>query len=82
MFGVFGDTCQRTLGCFGKSLCRRVEQTGLAARSLADNLGHAVTIAATFCIPDTGNALVDGGTGADLPGPGAVSIAGTFQTTP
>ena len=50
--------------------------------NLTDNAAHAVTIAAVFCIPSTGNALVDGGTGADLPGPGAVSIRGTFQITP
>ena len=49
---------------------------------LTDNLPHAVTISAVFCIPATGSALVDGGTGADLPGPGAVSIRGTLQLTP
>jgi hypothetical protein len=74
--------CQRTPGCFGKVGCRRIVETGGAAGSLADGQTHAVTIAATFCIPATGNALIDGGTGADLPGPGAVSIRGTFRTIP
>jgi hypothetical protein len=36
-----------------------------------------VTLASTFCIPATGNGAVDGT--ADLPGPGAVSLPGTFS---
>ena len=48
----------------------------------ADHAAHPVTIAATFCIPATGNAIIDGGTAADLPGPGAVSIRGTFRLAP
>ncbi len=79
-----GNFCpsQRTAGAFGKSTARRIEETGSAAGNIADNASHPVTIAATFCIPATGNALVDGGTGADLPGPGGVSIRGTLQTLP
>jgi hypothetical protein len=34
------------------------------------------TLASTFCIAATGNGIVDGA--ADLPGPGAVSLPGTF----
>ncbi|HUL98817.1 MAG TPA: hypothetical protein VLU24_05250 [Mycobacterium sp.] len=78
----FGSTCQQTAGCFGIPGCARIEETGQASAPLTDNLTHNVTIAATFCIPATGNALVDGGAGADLPGPGAVSIRGTLQTVP
>jgi hypothetical protein len=74
--------CQRTAGCFGRAGCRRIQENGIPAGSLTDNQPHPVTIAATFCIPATGNSLIDGGTGADLPGPGAVSIRGTFQTVP
>jgi hypothetical protein len=74
--------CQRTPGCFGRAACRRIEETGSPAGNLGDAQAHNVTIAATFCIPSTGNSLIDGGTGADLPGPGAVSIRGTFRTVP
>jgi hypothetical protein len=77
-----GSTCQRTAGCFGRTNCARIEESGSAAGSLVDNATHPVTISAVFCIPATGNALVDGGAGADLPGPGAVSITGTFQLLP
>jgi hypothetical protein len=35
-----------------------------------------VTVGSTFCIPMTGNGLVDAS--AALPGPGAVSLPGTF----
>ena len=77
-----GSTCQRTQGCFGRATCKRIEESGATAGNLTDNLAHPVTIAAVFCIPASGSALVDGGTGADLPGPGAVSIRGTFQITP
>jgi len=79
-----GNFCpsQRTAGAFGKTTSRRIEEAGQAAGSLIDNAPHAATVSAVFCIPATGNALIDGGTGADLPGPGAVSIRGTVQTQP
>jgi hypothetical protein len=35
----------------------------------------ATTVASVFCIPITGNGLID--VVADLPGPGAVSVPGT-----
>jgi hypothetical protein len=44
---------------------------------------HAVTLAATFCVPPVGGALgflINGA--ANLPGPGAVSIPGTFNLVP
>jgi len=80
----FPDCQQRTAGAFGPAgqAAHTINETGSPAGSLADNQSHPVTIAATFCIPATGNALIDGGTGADLPGPGAVSIRGTFRTMP
>jgi hypothetical protein len=80
--GKFCGASQRTAGAFGKTTARRIEEAGSPAGALSDNAPHAVTIAASFCIPATGNAIIDGGTGADLPGPGAVSISGTFQTSP
>ncbi len=44
---------------------------------LGANLSNpfATTLAGTFCIPATGNGVVDGL--SDLPGPGAVSVPGT-----
>jgi hypothetical protein len=80
--GLLGDPCQRTQGCFGRTTCKNISETGSPAGNLTDNAAHAVTIATTFCIPASGSGLVDGGTGADLGGPGAVSIRGTFQITP
>ena len=77
-----GETCQRTQGAFGRLTAKFIRETGQASSSLTDFAAHNVTISATFCIPGTGNGLIDGGTGADLPGPGAVSIRGTFQLTP
>ena len=35
------------------------------------------TLASVFCIPATGNGLIDGA--ADLPGPGATSLPGTLE---
>jgi hypothetical protein len=75
-------TCQRTKGAFGNPTAARITETGAVAGNLTDNAAHAVTVSAVFCIPGTGSSLVDSGTGADLPGPGAVSIRGTLQITP
>jgi hypothetical protein len=41
------------------------------------NVPAPVTLASVFCIPSTNNGLVDGT--ANLPGPGAVSLPGTFE---
>jgi hypothetical protein len=76
------STCQRVRGAFGNQTAAHIKESGSPAGDLTDNLAHPVTISAVFCIPNTGSLLVDGGTGADLPGPGAVSIRGTFQLTP
>jgi hypothetical protein len=78
--GKFCGPSQRTMGAFGKPTARRIEENGTPAGNLMDGMPHPVTIAAVFCIPPTNNALIDGSLGADLPGPGAVSIRGTFQT--
>jgi hypothetical protein len=37
---------------------------------------ESTKLASVFCVASTGNGLVDGST--DLPGPGAVSLPGTF----
>ncbi len=58
-----------------------ITETGSpAASDLSDNLPHDATLAAVFCIPATGNAIIDGA--ADLAGPGATSLPGTIQILP
>jgi len=64
-------------GCFGQPGCRSFELLGLPAGAL-DAGGSPVLLASTFCIPATGNLLVDGAAG--LPGPGAASLAGVLST--
>jgi hypothetical protein len=64
---------QRTRGAFGGP-ARRIRETGSPLLSEIPNV-FATTLAGTFCVPATGNFLIDAL--ADLPGPGAVSIPGT-----
>jgi hypothetical protein len=63
-------------GCFGSTACRTINENGVAAGALAIGTPKTATLASTFCIPGTGNGAVDGS--ANLPGPGAVSLPGTF----
>jgi len=64
---------QRTAGAFGKTAARTIIENGVPSGSITDGLPHAATLASVFCVPKTNNALVD--PSADLPGPGAISIA-------
>jgi hypothetical protein len=59
-------------GAFGGQ-AGTIRETG---SPLLGNLGNlfATTLAGTFCVPSTGNPIIDGL--ADLPGPGAVSVPG------
>lgn len=57
-----------------------ITENGSPAGDVTDHAAHAATLAAAFCIPATGNGLIDGA--ADLPGPGAVSLPGTVQILP
>jgi len=57
-----------------------ITETGSPAGDLTDNQPHAARLGAVFCIPETGNGLIDGA--ADLAGPGAVSLPGTVQILP
>ncbi|MGH7893522.1 MAG: hypothetical protein ACREQL_02585, partial [Candidatus Binatia bacterium] len=54
-----------------------VEEVGVPAGAISDMAPHGATLASVFCIPATGNPLIDGA--ASLPGPGAVSLPGTVQ---
>jgi hypothetical protein len=54
-----------------------IDQQGAAAGDISDGLAHNATLSSVFCIPATGNVLIDGA--ADLAGPGAVSLPGSIQ---
>jgi hypothetical protein len=63
-------------GCFGSPACRTITENGKAAGAVATGTPASATLASVFCIAATGNGLVDAS--ADLPGPGAISLPGTF----
>jgi hypothetical protein len=72
---------QSGVGCFGSPACRTITENGVpAAAPLTSGVPATVTLASTFCIPATGNGLVDAS--ANLPGPGAVSLPGTLTALP
>jgi hypothetical protein len=68
------------VGCFGSKDCRLITETGAPAGAVTEGVPSDVTLASVFCIPATGNGAIDGS--ANLPGPGAVSLPGTFLFTP
>jgi hypothetical protein len=73
-----GTTGQRSNGCFGNATCRHIEQTGSAGGAISAGSGLvATTLGSVFCIPSSGNMLVD--TVADLPGPGSTSLPGNAE---
>jgi hypothetical protein len=63
-------------GCFGQASCDYIEERGAPAGTLFPG-PKAGRLASVFCIPATGNGLIDGA--ADLPGPGATTLPGTLQ---
>ena len=67
---------QTTPGCFGKPTCVTITETGTPAGTVSAGTPGAVTLASVFCIPTSGNGLVD--VAAGLPGPGATSLPGIF----
>jgi hypothetical protein len=75
--GVFcpGQAVGTNEGCFGSTACRAFSQNGTPAGALVLEQAQPIVLASAFCIPATGNLLIDGG--ASLPGPGAASLAGT-----
>jgi hypothetical protein len=70
---------QGTLGCFSQGSCDYYEERGVAAGVLSPG-AKSITLASAFCIPKTGNILINGA--ADLPGPGAISLPGTGELLP
>ncbi len=73
---------QRSGGAFGE-LARTVTETGTPATGLDSDSGPvAGTLVSVFCIPPVFalGGLIDAN--ADLPGPGATSLNGTFSVSP
>src|SRR5207244_672095 len=70
---------QRTDGAFGNGLASQITETGAAAACLADGAAHPATLVSVFCVPPSYNGLVD--SAADIPGPGAIALAGLSQLT-
>jgi hypothetical protein len=70
------NTGGHMFGCFGSAACRAIMENGMAAGPITKGVAAPATLASVFCIAATGNGLVDAS--ADLAGPGAVSLPGTF----
>jgi hypothetical protein len=64
------------VGCFGSQACRTITENGVPAGPITPGTPATATLASVFCISATGNGSVDAT--ANLPGPGAVSLPGTF----
>jgi hypothetical protein len=88
--GIAGEFCPGqngtepgSYGCFASTkltgqTCDYIEENGSDAGAMSVGGGTAsATLASVFCIPGTGNGLIDGA--ADLPGPGATSLPGTLE---
>jgi hypothetical protein len=71
------STGQRTAGCMGQGTCAYIEENGSPSGDICAGNTAASILASTFCIPSSGDPLIN--TVADLPGPGAVSLTGSVQ---
>ena len=63
---------QLSPGCFAEPTCDYVELNGMPGGPITAGLGHDLRLASVFCIPNTGNILINGA--ANLPGPGAITL--------
>jgi hypothetical protein len=70
---------QTTPGCFSRTDCRSVTETGMSPGTAINSAltPQPATLVSTFCVPGTGNLLLDGPAG--LPGPAAISLPGTVR---
>jgi hypothetical protein len=66
-------------GCFNSQDCRTITENGKPAGPITNGVPANATLASVFCIPASGNLLIDGT--AALPGPGATSLPGQFVVT-
>jgi hypothetical protein len=62
---------------FGAAVVSSAAHHRPAAGAVTPNVPSSATLGSVFCIATTSNGLVD--FAADLPGPGAVSLPGTFN---
>src|SRR5262249_54569179 len=74
--GIF-CTGQGAARCFGSSARRPITGPGSSSGPLLTTVPASATLASVFCIPATGNGLVDAS--ANLPGPGAIALPGTYE---
>ena len=76
--GTFESCEQRNNGAFGPNggANRTLTVIGVSAGALTDNLAHAATLATLFAVGPTFEPTVDAA--LDFPGPGAVTLQGTF----
>jgi hypothetical protein len=79
--GAFGCNGTTTALCANGALgvADYVAEVGTPAGDLSGGSGSA-TLASVFCIPDAGNFVINAA--ANLPGPGATSLPGTFTLLP
>jgi len=70
---------QRNNGAFGPGggANMTITEVGTPAGDLGDQNAHPGTMVSVFCIPPSFNPIID--PNADIPGPGAVSLPGTFD---
>jgi len=72
---------QTSIGCFGSQACQLIRETGSPATGpIVVGTPVSTTLATIFCIPASGNILIDGA--AALPGPGATTLPGTAVLLP
>ena len=77
-----GDFCSATsgqtaFGVFGQAGAQYIEVNGMAPGDLSSGASLASIQSSVFCIPPSGDFLVDAV--ANLPGPGAVTLTGEYQ---
>jgi cysteine-rich repeat protein len=77
--GDWYESCaQRSPGAFAKGAATRISVHGsTGGADLADGQAHSVNLVGAFDIPPTFDATIDGA--YDLPGPGAVLLAGDLR---
>jgi hypothetical protein len=72
-----GQGTQSNSGAFAVDAARLVIARGAPVSGGLDTTAKDTTLSSSFCIPRTGNLLIDGA--ADLPGPGMTSLGGQVQ---
>ena len=76
--GIFcPEVSQVNAGAFGDATITNITTTGAAPGDLTTGGPKPGKLGSVFCIPATGNLLIDGS--ADLPGPGAVTLPVTVD---